>query len=76
MSSFEEIGVNAKRLRGQFCLTQERLALEAGISQSYLRAIEHGNGNPTVRELEKIAGAIGGKLKISIEFSGQESIIL
>lgn len=55
MSIFDEIGdavVYLRKLRG---FTQEKLALECGISVSYLRLIEHGDANPTINELWRIA---------------------
>ncbi len=58
MSNCKEIGRNVKRLRKQAGLSQEQLAFEAGISNSYLRRVEHGTANPTVHELEKVAGAL------------------
>ena len=59
MSNCKEIGANVRRLRKRAGLSQERLALEAGVSNSYLRLIEHGNANPTIHELEKVASALG-----------------
>lgn len=55
MSINEEIGVSIVFLRKEKGLTQENLALEAEISISYLRLIEHGRANPTLNELQKIA---------------------
>ncbi len=55
MSIYEEIGETIVYLRKDKGLTQESLALETGISVSYLRSIEHGKANPTINELWKIA---------------------
>ena len=55
MSIYEEIGETIVYLRKDKGLTQENLALETGISVSYLRLIEHGSANPTINELWKIA---------------------
>ncbi len=55
MSYCQELGTNVKWLRKKAGLSQEQLALEAGISNSYYRLIEHGAANPTIQELEKIA---------------------
>lgn len=51
----EEIGASIVFLRKEKGLTQENLALEAEISVSYLRLIEHGKANPSQNELQKIA---------------------
>ena len=58
MSIYEEIGKTIIFLRKQKCLTQEMLVLECDISTSYLRLIEHGNANPTINELLKIADVL------------------
>lgn len=55
VSLYEEIGKTIVYLRKEKGLTQEKLALETGISVSYLRRIEHGKANPTINELWKIA---------------------
>ena len=59
MSILQEIGQNVVRLRKQKWYTQERLALEAEMSVSYLREIEHGKANPTVFALMRLAVAMG-----------------
>ena len=48
-------------MRKQKGLSQERLALSAGIERSYMGLIERGKGNPT---LEKV-GAIAKALQVS-----------
>jgi len=58
MSITEEIGQNIVLLRRQRGVTQEDLALSAGMSPSYLRRIEHGKANPSVRTLCRIADAL------------------
>ena len=64
MSLYDEIGEEIVDLRKQRGYTQERLALECGISPSYLRLIEHGDANPTVGELVRIADVLGVKLVV------------
>lgn len=58
-----EIGQNIVSKRKQLGLTQEKLALEANISISYLRRIEHGTANPTINQLERIVAPMGITLK-------------
>ena len=56
------VGERIKMLRVQAGLTVNKLANNAGVSQSYLRDIELGNKQPTVEYLEYICEA----LKISL----------
>ena len=63
MSIYDEIGETIVYLRKDRGLTQENLALETGISVSYLRLIEHGNANPTINELWKIAEVLDVELR-------------
>ena len=63
MSVLGEIGATVIYLRKEKGLTQERLALECAISVSYLRLIEHGNANPTINELWRIAEVLGVELR-------------
>ena len=63
MSIYEEIGETIVYLRKDKGLTQESLALETGISVSYLRSIEHGKANPTITELWKIAEVLEVELR-------------
>lgn len=55
MSIFKEVGQNIISLRKAKGITQERLALDSDMSVSYLRAIEHGDANPTINALERLA---------------------
>ena len=63
VSIYEEIGETIVYLRKIKGITQENLALETGISVSYLRLIEHGNANPTINELWKIAEILEVELR-------------
>jgi len=51
----QTIGWNLRRLRVAKGLSQERLALEAGIDRSYVGRIERGLENVTVSTLEALA---------------------
>ena len=59
MSIFVEIGQNIVSTRKRKGMTQEALALNADMSVSYLRRIEHGTANPTLDALCRIADALG-----------------
>ena len=52
------VGERIKELRTKSGLTVNKLANEAGVSQSYLRDIELGNKQPTVEYLEYICEAL------------------
>lgn len=58
MSIHAEIGQNILQLRKEKNMTQECLALEAEMSVSYLRSIEHGEANPSMETLSRIANAL------------------
>ena len=52
--------------RKEHNLTQKQLAELVGTKQSNIARFESGSYNPTVEFLQKIAGALGKKLKISL----------
>ena len=53
------VGQRIQELRKARCLTVNKLANLAGISQSYLRDVELGNKNPTVETLSYFCDALG-----------------
>ena len=72
---FDNIGVKVRVLRKERGLTQEKLALEAEMSVTYLRRIEHGRANPTLRALDRVAAILGLELSTLLQLSegGQKS---
>lgn len=54
----KRFGEQVKRLRKQKGLSQEKLALSAGIERSYMGMIERGKGNPTLEKVGAIAKAL------------------
>ena len=52
------IGWNLRRLRVEHGLSQERLALAAGIDRAYVGRIERGSENVTISTLEAMAGVL------------------
>ena len=61
MSESVRIGRYIKELRKRSGYTQEKLANELFMSQSYLRQIEHGRANPTINMVEKITSFLEAK---------------
>lgn len=55
--------IREKRLERQ--LSQRQLAHQAGIRRALLARIEGGDANPSLKMLEKIAGALNTELTIS-----------
>ena len=53
-----QLGMRIRYLRKQKGLSQEDLALEAGVNKNYLSDLERGERNPTVIIVEKIASAL------------------
>ena len=54
----KQLGMRIKYLRRLKRMSQEDLALEAGVNKNYLSDLERGERNPTVKILEKIARAL------------------
>ena len=52
------LGRNVRRQRHALGLSQEQLALEAGMKRSYVSELERGLRNPTVRALGRLADAL------------------
>jgi transcriptional regulator with XRE-family HTH domain len=49
---------NLRRLRVRQGLSQENLAVDAGVDRTYVSRLERGLENPTIGVLERIAGAL------------------
>ena len=56
-----------KQYRKELGLTQSELGKRAGISQPIITRFESGNYNPSLEFLVKIAGAMGKKVKVTLE---------
>ena len=55
----KNLPMNMKRLRGELGLSQEDLALEAGLDRTFIAHIERLARNPSLDNVEKIAIALG-----------------
>lgn len=56
-------GNRVRKIRNSQDISQERLAIDAGIERSYMGAIERGERNPTLVKIVSIAKAL--KVKTS-----------
>lgn len=64
------VGNRIRKLRVQKHLSQEQVALRAGITTAYLGQIEREEKNPTVKLIEKISNVL--ELSLSELFCDQE----
>ena len=53
--------INARKMKG---ITQKELSERTGIAQGDISKLENGNANPSLRTLQRLAAAMGKKLKI------------
>ncbi len=58
MDAVQLLGTNVRRLRQAKGISQEALALDAGMKRSYLSDLERGTRNPTVKALARLATAL------------------
>jgi len=54
----QRIAMNVRKLRNEVGLSQEKLALLAGLDRTYVQDIEKGERNISVKVAEKIASAL------------------
>ena len=59
MDVVQLLGVNVRHHRKLKGMSQEELALEAGMERSYVSDLERGTRNPSVRALGRLALALG-----------------
>jgi transcriptional regulator with XRE-family HTH domain len=62
MRAQELVAWNLRRLRVSRELSQEVLAIDAGIDRTYVSRLERGLENPTVAVLEGLATALGADI--------------
>ena len=58
MTGRDRLAWNVRHLRGTRGLSQEALAIDAGVAAPYLSGIERGIVNPTVDVLDRLAAAL------------------
>jgi len=66
MTAIRQLGFSLRQLRKELGYSQEQLANEAFVSVSYLRSIEHGAANPTIKIIYKIAFPLQAEVTIDI----------
>ncbi|HOE63398.1 MAG TPA: helix-turn-helix transcriptional regulator [Candidatus Sumerlaeota bacterium] len=59
----KQIGLRIKGLRMKKGLSQERLALIAGLDRTYITTVENGKRNISIVNIEKISNALNLSLK-------------
>ena len=59
----KRIGIRIKQLRAKTDLSQERLAMQAGLDRTYINSVENGRRNISINSLHKIASALGASLQ-------------
>lgn len=59
MDVVQLFGANVRHHRKLKGLSQEQLALEAGMERSYVSDVERGTRNPSVQALGRLAAALG-----------------
>jgi transcriptional regulator with XRE-family HTH domain len=59
----KKVGKRIKYLREQSELSQEKLALKAGLNRAYIGYIERGERNPSITTLAKIADVLEVEIK-------------
>ncbi len=62
----QKLAEEIKALRAEKGLSQESLALDADVDRSYVSHLERGVANPTIEILQRIAGALGARVYLSL----------
>ncbi len=62
-----ELILELKKRRETLNVTQEQLAEISGVGLRTLKQFESGKGNPTLQTLNKLADALGLKLKLEVK---------
>ena len=63
----EEVGFNIRRIREERGLSQEKLGALTGLHRAYIGQIERGEKNIGLKNLEKIAKALGVDIRVLVD---------
>ena len=55
----DALGAAVRQLRGRRGMSQEDVALDAGLHRAYVGDVERGERNPTFANLDRLSGALG-----------------
>ena len=64
---YKEIIEIIKKRRKVLKITQERLSQVSGVGLRTLKAIESGEGNPTLKTIAKLADVMGMEVKLEVK---------
>lgn len=64
MKAAKRVAWNLRRLRVERELSQESLAVDAGVDVSYVSRLESAIENPTIGVLEKLAAALSSDVSV------------
>ena len=67
---FQDLIHTIKQRREMLQVTQETLAIHAGVGLRTLKQFESGKGNPTLLTLQKLADVLGLELYLQVKQSG------
>jgi transcriptional regulator with XRE-family HTH domain len=65
-----DLGVAIRKARQEMGLSQEALAVDAGLDRSYVGGIERGEHNLTIININKICSVLGIKLSSLLQTAG------
>jgi transcriptional regulator with XRE-family HTH domain len=63
----KKLGLNIRKRREALDFSQEMLAEKAGLDQTYISGIECGKRNPGIKNVARIAKALGIKTTVLLE---------
>jgi len=63
----KKFGSKLRKLRKQKGFSQEKLAFKCGLHRTYISDIERGSRNVSLKNIEKIAKALGVPLKLLLD---------
>ena len=68
----QKLGDRIRKLRLEKRLSQENLAFESNMHRTYLSSIERGERNPSLKNIEAIANALGLTLSELFKFENDK----